>query len=268
VTLAHQSPAAPLVPEAPNMITLLNAAWGDSPTLGPLVHWLHRWENAVFAALYVVGLTLIAWLATRRLQRVPASLQNVMELAVERLDGLVHSVIGSAGRHFTPFVGTLFLYIITMNVAGMVPGLKSPTSNLNMTLALALCVFCYVQYTGMRRLGARRYVEHLLGDPQGVIGWVLAPLMGLIEIVGELVKPASLALRLFANITAEDALLGFFLALGATALAALHSPVGLPLHILFYPLTVLFSIVQALVFSLLTSVYLSMKLPHEELHGQ
>lgn len=263
---AHHAPA-PLVPEPPNVITLFNAAFGDSPTLGPLAQFLHRWENAVFAAVIIAGLTLMALMATRRVATIPGPAQNLMELLVERLDGFVHSVLGSAGRHFTPFVGTLFLYIFTMNVAGMVPGLKSPTSNLNMTLALALCVFGYVQYTGIRRLGLWGYVRHLLGEPQGVVGWLLSPLLGVIEVIGELVKPLSLSLRLAFNITAEDALLGFFLLLGAGALALLHSPVGLPLHVLFYPLVLLFSTIQALVFSLLTSVYLSMKLPHGEQGG-
>ena len=191
-----------------------------------------------------------------------------LTLGVVRCRAISRNVIGPEGRHFTPFVGTLFLYILVMNLAGLVPGLKSPTSNLNMTLALALCVFAYVQYTGVRRLGVWGYVQHLLGQPQGVVGWILAPLMGVIEIVGELVKPLSLALRLGFNITAEDALLGFFLLLGAGALAAMHSPVGLPLHILFYPLIILFSTIQALVFSLLTSVYLLMKLPHDEHHHE
>lgn len=263
---AHHA-AASLVPEAPNLITLLAEAFGESPTLGPALQWLHRWENAVFAGLIIAGLTLLAWCATRHIVLIPHPAQNFVELLVEQLDDLVQSVIGPQGRHFTPFVGTLFLYIIAMNFAGMVPGLKSPTSNLNMTLALAICVFCYVQYTGIRRLGLWGYVQHLLGQPQGVVGWVLAPLMGVIEIVGELVKPLSLALRLGFNITAEDALLGFFLLLGAGALAAFHSPVGLPLHILFYPLIILFSTIQALVFCLLTSVYLLMKLPHEESHA-
>jgi len=262
--VADEHATQPLVPEAPNLITLLHAALGDSPTWGPIVQWLHRWENVMFASVIIAGLTLVAWLATRRTQLVPHPIQNALELCVERLDELVHSVIGADGRHFTPFIGTLFLYILTMNFAGMVPGLKSPTSNLNMTLALALCVFGYVQYTGLRRLGVKNYVLHLLGRPHGTIGWLLAPLMGLIETIGELVKPLSLALRLGFNITAEDALIGFFLLLGAGVFAVWHAPVGLPLHILFYPLVVLFSTIQALVFSLLASVYVSLQLPQDD----
>ena len=117
----HAVPA-PLVPEAPNVITLLNAAFGESQTWGPVVHWMHRWENAIFAALIIGFLSWVSWAATRHVTRVPGPLQNVMEWCVEQLDTLVFSVIGERGRPFTPFVGTLFLYIIVMNFAGEAEG--------------------------------------------------------------------------------------------------------------------------------------------------
>jgi F-type H+-transporting ATPase subunit a len=244
--------------EAPNLITLLNATCGDVA----IVQFLHQWENAVFAFLIIGCIVWLARAGTRHMAKIPVGTQNIVELLAEQLDEFTTGIMGHAGRHFTPFVGTLFLYIICMNLAGMIPLMKSPTASFNMTLALAICVFCYVQYTGIRRLGLKQYVLHLLGEPKDVVGWLLAPLMGLLELLGEFVKPISLALRLFANILAEDAMLGAFLLLGATALAALHSPIGIPFHTLLYPLVLLFSTIQALVFCMLTCVYLSMKLPH------
>ena len=266
-TAVAQEAAAEAAPEMPNAITVLHALFHDSSALGPYVQFLHHWENEVFAGIIIIVLTAVAWLATRRVTMIPGKLQNAAELVVEQLDELVHGIVGHAGRQFTPFVGTLFLYIITMNVAGMVPGLKSPTSNLNMTVALAICVFGYVQYTALRQMGGWKYLYHLLGEPKDPFSWVLGfIILGPLELFGEFIKPASLALRLAFNITAEDAMLGFLLLLGAGALAALHSPIGIPLHALFYPLALLFSSIQALVFSLLTSVYLSMKAPHAAHH--
>jgi F-type H+-transporting ATPase subunit a len=186
-------------------------------------------------------------------------------------------VIGPEGRRFTPFIGTLFLYIISMNLIGLVPLMKSPTGGvgmdahggallkaLNMTLALSLTVFAYVQVMAFRNLGVGGYLYHLAGEPQGVIGWALVPLMFPIHLMGELARPLTLALRLFGNITSEDKLLAIFVWMGIALLAVVHSPIGLPLQAIMYPLLLIFSFVQALVFSLLTTVYFALTFPHHE----
>jgi len=96
------------------------------------------------------------------------------------------------------------------------------------------------------------------------VGWCLSPLLFAMEFFGEFVKPVSLSLRLFGNIFGEDMLLAVFALLGVVALSMLHSPVGLPLHVPFYFLAMLLGLIQALVFSLLSTVYIALMLPHEE----
>ena len=152
-----------------------------------------------------------------------------------------------------------------MNLLGLVPGMKSPTSSLNTTLALGLTVFLYVQYTGIRNLGIVGYFDHLAGEPRAVVGFVLIPLMFPLHLLGEVVKPISLSLRLFGNILGEDSLIGALAALGVVALSFLHFPyVGIPFQLPFVILAVLFSTIQALVFALLSTIYLFLMLPHEE----
>ena len=87
--------------------------------------------------------------ASRKSTLIPGSLQNFVELCVEKLDNFVCGILGPRGRRFTPFLGTLFVYILCMNVLGLLPIMKSPTSSINTTAALAICVFLYVQYTGI-----------------------------------------------------------------------------------------------------------------------
>jgi F-type H+-transporting ATPase subunit a len=180
------------------------------------------------------------------------------------LDNFVCGILGPQGRKFTPFLGTLFIYILSMNFLGLVPGMKSPTANLNQTLALALCVFFYVQYTGIRSLGLKGYLHHMAGSPRDVVTWLLVPLNIPIHIIEELAKPMSLSLRLFGNITGEDVLIAVFVGLGVSALSFLHLPVGIPFEIPFIFLALLTGTIQALVFTLLSTIYFSMMLPHEE----
>ena len=246
------------IPEVPNLITLLAHRLHDNPLVG----WLHHWENLVFALLIAGVLSALAWRYGRRPAAIPRGGQNLLELLVSALDGMVQGIIGPAGRAHTPFVGSLFLYIWFMNLAGLVPGLKSPTANINTTAALALTVFCYVQWVGIRSQGPLLYLDHMAGSPRDLIGWLMVPLMLPIHVLGELVKPLSLSLRLCLNVFAEDVLLGVLVVMGLGIAAAIRLPVGVPLQALALPLVLIFSTVQAMVFSLLTSVYIALMLPH------
>lgn len=247
-------------PEASNIITILNELWGDNS----LIKVLHHFEDIFFAGIIIIILVSAAYLSTKRKALIPGKYQNLMELIVETFDNFVSGILGQYGRKFTPFIGTLFLYIFFMNMLGLIPGMKSPSSNLNTTLALAIVVFLYVQYTGVRQLGILGYLDHLMGNPRDIIGFLFIPLMFPLHVMGELIKPVSLSLRLFGNIMGEDALIAAFLLFGVLALSFIHSPVGLPLQIPFMLLAILTGAVQALVFSLLTTIYLFMMLPHHE----
>ncbi len=247
------------VKEVANWVTLLAEYFHEVP----LVQFLHHWENVVFSLTAAILLIVVSAFAVRKSTLIPHPLQNAVELAVESLDQLVAGVIGPKGRAHTPFIGTLFFFILIQNYMGLVPGLKAPTSNLNTTAALAICVFFYVQAIGIKENGILGYFDHLMGNPRDVVGWILVPLFFPLHVMGELIKPLSLALRLFGNILGEDALIGAVVALGIASVSFIHSPIGLPLQFPFMLLSMLLGAIQALVFSLLSTIYIALMLPHE-----
>ncbi len=258
---AHSAGKESAQHELPNLISVLNEYLLSGTSVGA---FLQRWENVIFSLLIVALITTIARLASRKPQLIPRGLQNATEMVVEELEKFIVGVIGPHGRRFVPFLGTLFLYILFMNFAGLVPLLKSPTSNVNQTIALALCVFAYVQFTALRENGIRGYVDHLMGAPRSALQWSFVPLMLPIHVIGELAKPLSLSLRLFGNVTGEDILILIFVGLGVAVLSFSHLPVGIPLQLPFVFLAILTSFIQALVFMLLSTLYFAMMLPHKE----
>ena len=240
------------VPELPNVLTMLARFFGDRP----IAHLLHAWQDVFFAWGIILGLTVVAVIATRRVSLIPQGLQNFVELLVEGLESFVCGILGPHyGRQFTPFIGTLFLYILTMNLVGLVPGYKSPTANINTTGGLALCVFLYVQYTALRLLGIKGYLHHMVGSPDSAASWIVGLIIIFpVHFMGEFIRPVSLSLRLFGNITGEDALMASFVQMGLG---------GLPLQLFARGLALIFSTIQALVFSTLSAIYLALILPHE-----
>jgi len=251
-------------PELPNIVTLLYRAREDTAAgVPPWLAFVHRFQDVFFAWLAVSVIIVLVRLATRRMGAVPGRLQAAVESFVGGFRGFVVGILGPSGERYVPFLGSLFLYIWFMNLFGLVPLMKSPTAALSTTVALAVCVFLYVQGTGLRRLGLIGYVRHLAGDPRDAVGWALVPLMLPLHIISEFAKPVSLSLRLFGNILGEDVLLGIFAGLGVAALAFFHLPFGLPLHLPFILLALLMSTVQALVFTLLSTIYIMQVLPHD-----
>jgi len=238
--------------ELPNLVSLLHHCFPHQAFVQFLVHW----ENIFFALLAAAVLAFFGIRAAGKAKLIPGNLQNNVESIVEGLDNFIRGILGEHGREFSPFIGTLFIYIFTMNLLGTVPFLKSPTSSYGITLPLGLIVFFYVQFVGVRKLGFLKYLNHLAGEPQNIIGALLIPLMFFLHIVGELVKPLSLSLRLFGNIWGEDVLIAVFVGMG--------SGFFVPLHLPFLFLALLTSFVQATVFCLLTAIYISLMLPHVE----
>ena len=148
--------------ELPNLITFINKSFA------------HHYDALIYAGLVALFMITIAVITYRRRQLIPGKLQNLVEMMLEGLFGLFESVMGKEARKFAPFLGTLFIYIWFMNLAGLIPFFKSSTSSINTTAALAITVFLYVQYTGIRRLGAWGYFHHLLGSPSDAVTWALA----------------------------------------------------------------------------------------------
>jgi F-type H+-transporting ATPase subunit a len=239
--------------ELPNIITLLARRLKG----GPFAGYLLRWEDVIFSGIVIGLILLITFLARRKISTIPGRLQSACELYVELIDDFVCGVIGPKGRQFVPFIGTLFIYILFMNLFGLIPLMKSPTSNWSTTLALALCVFVYVQYCSFRELGFKGYMDHLAGNPRGILAYfAFVPLtIFVIHVVAELVRPISLSLRLRSNIWGDDALLAVVSGFGLS---------GVPLLIFSTVLTIIASLVQALVFSLLTTIYFALVLVHPD----
>lgn len=242
--------------ETPNIITLLAECFRGTGIEEALL----KWENIIFSLIAVGVILGIAYLASRKNALVPDRLQGVCEMFVAGIDDFVCGIIGPKGRKYTPFIGTLFIYILFMNFFGLIPLLKSSTADWSITLALALCVFAYVQYASIKELGFLKYLDHMLGKPRGILAFsVFIPLMMLvIHIVSELVRPISLSLRLRSNIWGDDMLLSFIAGFGLK---------GVPLLIFNSILAILASVVQAVVFCLLTTIYFALVLAEEEVEA-
>ncbi|MCD6161132.1 MAG: F0F1 ATP synthase subunit A [candidate division Zixibacteria bacterium] len=249
-------------PELPNWLELANILFP-----GSITDFLMQWHVPIFSLFATLFLSFFCIIAYRKRTLIPGKLQNFIEYVVESLSNMVIGIIGESGRRYIPFLGTLFIYIFAMNILGLFPGMFSSTSKLNTTLALAICVFLFVQFEGIRVQGFFGYFYHFMGSPKSVVEWCLVPLNFPIHIIGELAKPISLSLRLFGNISGEDMLLAIFVGLGIAITMALNAPAwvpGLPLQLPFIFLALLTSFVQALVFTLLSTIYFSLMTTHEE----
>lgn len=209
----------------------------------------------VFGALLVlIVLMVIGLAANRRLANVDANIVpdgklgvlTVLELVIEALYGMMKDIIGPDARRYFPLIGTLALYIFFCNALGLVPGFEPPTSNISTNAACALFVFFYYNYHGLRVNGFGHFAH--MANPAGTWwGWILAPLMFPVELIGHLARPLSLTLRLFGNMTGDHAVV-----LGFAGLVPLIVPIP------FQALGLLVCVIQALVFCVLTSAYIGM----------
>jgi F-type H+-transporting ATPase subunit a len=216
-------------------------------------------DVVVFSWLVIIVLALLSYFATRRMQKVPGRLQNLMEAVVSALDGFICGVMGPEGKKFTPLVGTFFIYIFCMNLLGIFPGMKAPTSNATTTVALALVAIVAVHYHSIRILGFKKYILHMMGEPL----W-LAPLMFPLHIISELARPVSLSIRLFGNMFGEHMAVLSFAMLSPFIMGWLPIPLQVPMM----AFGIFGAFVQALVFSTLTAIYIVVTVgDHAEEHG-
>jgi F-type H+-transporting ATPase subunit a len=206
-------------------------------------------------ALFISALlVVVAYLARRALVRardavVPDggfSLRNAAELLVELILGLTDALLGKKGRKYLPFFGSFFIFILSANLFGLVPGFSPPTNNLNTTLGLGLVSFIAYHSFGFREHGAG-YLKQFMGPVL-----LLAPFFFVLEGISHLVRPFSLALRLFGNMFGDHLVVEIF-----TELTKVVIPV------LFYMLGALVSLIQAFVFTLLSVIYVAMAISHE-----
>jgi len=210
--------------------------------------------------LVVLVLGVVAFIGSRGLKDMPRGrLQTLMTMVYHYFVNFTRQAIGEDGPRYAPLLGTYFIFILGLNLLGVVPGFLSPTASLSVTATLALSVFFLTQYYGMRAHGLWGYAQHFIGEPV----W-LAPLNIPIHVIGELARPLSLALRLRGNIFGEDIAVLIFIALGAAMMKTLHVP--LPIQLPMLAFAVFGGVVQALVFTMLAASYIGGAVAHEEGH--
>ena len=203
----------------------------------------HSFTYLFHIILVAIIVLIVAKMATSSMQLVPRGTQNLLEAYLEGIVSMGRDVMGSdeLARKYLPLVATIGLIVLTSNVIGIIPGFEAPSSSLNLTLCLALCVFLYYNFEGIRTQGVIKYFAHFMGPNK-----FLAPLMFPIEIVSHLSRIVSLSFRLFGNIKGDDLFLMVVLSL---------APWVAPLPA--FALLTFMALLQTFIFMILTYVYLA-----------
>jgi F-type H+-transporting ATPase subunit a len=200
-------------------------------------------SNAIAMQILILILLVVVFLILRARLSVesPKPLQHIIEGLHGFIQGQSEEIIGHHSEQFTPFLLSLFLYILLGNLIGLIPGFESPTAVQTVPLGCAITAFFYYHVQGIRRQGPVRYLAHFAG-PMPALALLMIP----IEIVSHLARVLSLTIRLFANMFAGDMVTLVFFSL---------VPIGIPA--LFLGLHIGVSLLQAYIFVLLTTVYLA-----------
>ncbi len=234
---------------------------------GSLVITFHPSITSTLLTMWIIEVVLIAMgiVATFRPRQVPGRLQNFVEWAFESLDGFARSTGGAAAARHVPIFACFFILILFCNWSGLVPPVgrieyfRAPTSDVNVTIGLALVAFVYFEAQGFRALGLG-YLGKFFPFREfrsGVGAGLIAVFVGLIELMLEFVKPITLSMRLFGNIYGGEVALAVI-----TALTVALLPVAI------YGLEVMLNFVQALIFSTLTLMFALVAMEsHEEEHA-
>ena len=225
--------------------------------------------SSIFTMWWVMLFLIVAVIImTRGLKLLPGRAQNAIEWAYESLENWAVALGGAAARRHVPLFATFFLFILFSNWSGLLPffgrieAFRAPTSDVNVTLGLALVAFFYFHYQGFRALGVRGYLGKFFvfsGFKEGPAAGLIAVFVGLIEFMLEFIKPVTLSMRLFGNIFGGEVALGVI-----TALTIAIIPIGM------LGLEVLLNFVQALIFSTLVLMYtiIAMEGHSEEAHSE
>lgn len=202
--------------------------------------------------IIVAVLTILALIVRANLKERPGKLQNLLEAGVEYLDGFFGNILGKARcRKYYFFLASIFVFILISNYSGLIPGIgltkyaKAPTSSLSVTAGLAISTFVFLQAASIHALGFKGYLKRWVSPAAFML-----PLL----LLDEFIKPLSLALRLFGNVFGEE-----------MVTEELYNifPIGVPMIMMV--LSLLFCAIQAIVFTMLTSIYLdeATELPHD-----
>lgn len=211
-----------------------------------LGHFAHAYPHVIYSWVIMALLIVLAAIAAKNIRMIPTRAQNVFELVVSGIEDFMVDVIGEEGRWLFPLAATVFIYIFTCNLSGLIPGFFPPTASINTTLSCALVVVTFTHVIGIKYHGAK-YIKHFLGPV-----WWMSPLIFLIEVIGHLARILSLTFRLFGNMAGHELVLAILFMLAGVFLA--------PLPIMMLGIFVAF--VQAFVFFLLSLIYFSGAMEH------
>ncbi|MFW2374564.1 MAG: F0F1 ATP synthase subunit A [Gammaproteobacteria bacterium] len=201
--------------------------------LGPLE--ITSTVTTTWAIMLVLGL--FSWFSTRHLSQSPGAIQTMLEAIITIIQNSVASVAPQQARQLTPFIGSLWIFLVIANLSGLIPGVHSPTRDLSATAALAIIVFLSVHWYGIRIQGFKKYLLHYLSP---------SPILLPFYLISEITRTVALAVRLFGNIMSLE-----MAALLILLVASFLAPVPiLMLHIIE-------ALVQAYIFGMLALVYVA-----------
>ncbi|MBW1699757.1 MAG: F0F1 ATP synthase subunit A [Deltaproteobacteria bacterium] len=211
-----------------------------------LGHFAHAYPHVIYSWVVMLLLIVFGSIAAKNLSLVPAGAQNFFEIIVSGIEDFMVDITGEEGRWFLPVVATVFLYILTCNLIGLVPGFFPPTASLNTTASCALTVFVFTHYIGIKYHGAK-YIKHFLGPI-----WWMIPIIFPIEVIAHMARVLSLSFRLFGNMMGHELVLAILFFLAGAFFA--------PLPIM--ALGIFVALVQAFVFFLLSIIYFTGAMEH------
>ncbi|MBC8515112.1 F0F1 ATP synthase subunit A [bacterium] len=213
-----------------------------------------------FNTFLVIGILVPLFIrGGKRLQEIPGRIQAAAESWVEMLIGFFQSFAGEhVGRKYVGLLGAYFTFILALNLWGLIPGFHSPTANINTTLGFSVIAIIASLVIGLKESGVRHIVHHWMGEPdprdgmaKGIGAFLLLPL----ELIAQFARMVSLALRLYGNIFGGDVVIAVFVVLLTDLAVSIYLP--LPLHLPVVLLHLIASVIQAVVFTALLSVYIA-----------
>ncbi|MCW4572456.1 F0F1 ATP synthase subunit A [Venenivibrio stagnispumantis] len=208
---------------------------------------LENMTHVIMALIIVIAVPILFSILAKRPGLVPTPVQNIFEIYIQFVDNMLKENMGEKGRKYFPLVAGIGLFVFFGNLIGMIPGFESPTANLNTTMALALLVFFYYNFEGIRENGLG-YFKHFLGPIPA-----MAPVFIIIELLSHLSRPITLALRLFANMTGGELI---------SVVLIMLVPLLVPLPGMLIHFIAVF--LQTYVFMVLTTVYIAGAITHVE----
>jgi len=211
-----------------------------------LEHFAHSYPHVIYSWVVMILLITLGAIAAKSVSLIPGKAQNVFEVIISGIENFMIDVTGEEGRWLFPLVATIFIYIFSCNLIGLVPGFFPPTASLNTTASCALTVVIFTHIIGVKYHGVK-YIKHFFGPV-----WWMIPIVFPIEIIGHLARILSLSFRLFGNMMGHELVLAILFGLAGLFFA--------PLPIM--ALGIFVSLVQAFVFFLLSMMYFTGAMEH------